>query len=152
MTRIVKGDVVVPFPFSDLSQSKRRPALVVAVLEGNDAILCQITSKTITDSYAISIDDTDFQSGSLRQPGNIRPNRLFTADSHIVLYRVGKIKRKKLTQVIIGLYLNPPENAVVNSVDEKPSIQALERAIGCVETDSGKIVRGFKSTYKRHGT
>ena len=38
------------------------------------------------------------------------------------------------------------------SVDEKPSIQALERATGYVETDSGKIVRGFKSTYKRHGT
>ncbi|MCC5847259.1 MAG: IS630 family transposase [Verrucomicrobia bacterium] len=53
---------------------------------------------------------------------------------------------------IIGLYLNPPEKALVISVDEKPSIQALERATGYVETDSGKIVRGYKSTYKRHGT
>jgi transposase len=53
---------------------------------------------------------------------------------------------------IIGLYLNPPEKALVISVDEKPSIQALERATGYVETDNGKIVRGFKSTYKRHGT
>jgi len=53
---------------------------------------------------------------------------------------------------IIALYLNPPENALVLSVDEKPSIQALERATGYVETDSGKIVRGYKSTYKRHGT
>jgi transposase len=53
---------------------------------------------------------------------------------------------------IIGLYLNPPENALVVSVDEKPSIQALERSTGYVETDSGKIVRGFKSTYRRHGT
>src|SRR5512144_1863034 len=53
---------------------------------------------------------------------------------------------------IMGLYLNPPENALVISVDEKPSIQALERATGYVETDNGKIVRGFKSTYKRHGT
>jgi len=53
---------------------------------------------------------------------------------------------------IIGLYLNPPANALVISVDEKPSIQALERATGYVETDNGKIVRGFKSTYKRHGT
>jgi transposase len=52
---------------------------------------------------------------------------------------------------IIGLYLNPPENALVVSVDEKPSIQALERSTGYVETDSGKIVRGFKSTYRRHG-
>lgn len=53
---------------------------------------------------------------------------------------------------IVGLYLNPPGNALVLSVDEKPSIQALERANGYVQTDDGKIVRGFKSTYKRHGT
>ena len=53
---------------------------------------------------------------------------------------------------IVGLYLSPPENALVISVDEKPSIQALERATGYVETDNGKIVRGCKSTYKRHGT
>ena len=53
---------------------------------------------------------------------------------------------------IVGLYLDPPEKALVISVDEKPSIQALERATGYVETDNGKIVHGFKSTYKRHGT
>lgn len=53
---------------------------------------------------------------------------------------------------IIGLYLNPPINALVICVDEKPSIQALERARGYVETSSGKIVQGMKSTYKRHGT
>ena len=101
MARIIKGDVVViPFPFSDLSQSKRRPALVIAPLEGNDVILCQITSKTIKDTYAISIDDTDFASGGLRQSGNIRPNRLFTADSHIILYKVGSIKQEKFSQVI----------------------------------------------------
>ena len=50
MAKFVIGDVVVvPFPFSDLSQSKRRPALVIAPIEGNDAILCQITSKTEKD-------------------------------------------------------------------------------------------------------
>jgi transposase len=53
---------------------------------------------------------------------------------------------------IIGLYLNPPENALVLSVDEKPSIQALERKTGYVKTSSGKVVRAYKSTYKRHGT
>jgi transposase len=53
---------------------------------------------------------------------------------------------------VIGLYLNPPQNALVLSVDEKPSIQALERKTGYVFTSSGKIVRGMKSTYKRHGT
>ena len=53
---------------------------------------------------------------------------------------------------VVGLYLDPPVNAVVPSVDEKPSMQAIERRSGYVETDSGKVVRGLKSTYKRHGT
>ena len=53
---------------------------------------------------------------------------------------------------IVGLYLDPPEKAIVISVDEKPSIQALERKTGYVETDNGKIVRAYKSTYQRHGT
>ncbi len=53
---------------------------------------------------------------------------------------------------VIGLYLNPPQNALVLSVDEKPSIQALERTRGYVQTSSGKVVQGMKSTYKRHGT
>lgn len=53
---------------------------------------------------------------------------------------------------IVGLYLDPPHNALVISVDEKPSIQALERKTGYVETESGKVVRAYKSTYKRHGT
>lgn len=53
---------------------------------------------------------------------------------------------------VIGLYLNPPHNALVLSVDEKPSIQAIERTCGYVHTSSGKIVRAMKSTYKRHGT
>lgn len=53
---------------------------------------------------------------------------------------------------IVGLYLDPPHNALVICVDEKPSIQALERATGYVQTSSGKIVRGLKSTYRRHGT
>lgn len=53
---------------------------------------------------------------------------------------------------IIGLYLSPPQNALVLCVDEKPSIQALARTTGYVQTSSGKIVRGLQSTYKRHGT
>lgn len=53
---------------------------------------------------------------------------------------------------IVGLYLDPPKNAIVISVDEKPSIQALSRKTGYVITGNGKIVRGVKSTYRRNGT
>jgi mRNA interferase MazF len=97
----VKGDVVVvPFPFSDLTQTKRRPALVVAELQGDDLLLCQITSQRIRDNYAIPLEDKDFQSGSLKQSSNIRPNRLFTADRHIVLYEVGQLRAEKMTEVV----------------------------------------------------
>ena len=94
MAKFVKGDVVViPFPFSDLSQSKRRPALILATLEGDDAILCQITSKNIFDNYAVTVDDADFRSGGLKQASNIRPNRLFTADTHI--FCIGQAASRK---------------------------------------------------------
>jgi mRNA interferase MazF len=101
MARFIKGDVVViPFPFSDLTQVKRRPALVITDLSGNDLILCQITSQTISDQYAISLTDDDFQSGSLKRKSNIRPNRLFTADNHIVLYKIGHLKNNMINEVI----------------------------------------------------
>ncbi len=101
MAKFVKGDVVVvPFPFSDLTQAKRRPALVIVTLEGDDLILCQITSQAIKDNFAISLDDKDFETGSLKQISNVRPNRIFTADSHIVLYKIGNLKIEKLNEVI----------------------------------------------------
>ena len=101
MARFVKGDVVVvPFPFSDLSQSKRRPALVITELTGDDLILCQITSQSISDKYSIELTDSDFKKGTLKIKSNIRPNRIFTADSSIILYKVGKIKDEKIKEVI----------------------------------------------------
>ena len=95
----MKGDVVVvPFPFSDLSRTKRRPALVVAVLEGDDLILCQITSRMVRDSYAMRLESADFQDGELRQNSNIRQNRLFTADTRLILYRVGRLTQMKMNE------------------------------------------------------
>ncbi|MBA3946050.1 MAG: type II toxin-antitoxin system PemK/MazF family toxin [Herpetosiphonaceae bacterium] len=100
MGAFVKGGVVVaPFPFSDLSAAKKRPALVVATLTGNEVILCQITSQGMKDSYGIQLMNNDFTSGSLRQPSNIRPNRIFTADSAIILYRAGTVSSTKLREV-----------------------------------------------------
>jgi mRNA interferase MazF len=101
MGRFVKGDVVVvPFPFSDLTMSKRRPALVLAELAGDDLILCQITSQSIRDAYSVELQDSDFESGGLHKPSNIRPNRLFTADRNIVLYKTGSLNRAKIDSVI----------------------------------------------------
>ena len=101
MAKFVKGDVViVPFPFSDLSQTKRRPALVVAELSGDDLILCQITSQARSDSYAVAITNADFRNGGLNKSSNVRPNRLFTCDKQIILYKAGQLKIEKIKEVI----------------------------------------------------
>jgi mRNA interferase MazF len=98
--RFVKGDVVVvPFPFSDLTRAKRRPALVVARVSDDDVILCQITSQDVRDGYALSLVDSDFQDAGLRRPSNVRPNRIFTADARLILYRIGGLKREKASEV-----------------------------------------------------
>jgi len=100
MEGLVKGDVVVtPFPFSDLSQAKRRPAFVIAPLVGNDVMLCQITSQSVRDQYAIPVTGADFETGHLSQPSNARPNRVFTADSTLILYRAGHLKAQKIMAI-----------------------------------------------------
>jgi len=53
---------------------------------------------------------------------------------------------------VVGLYLDPPANALVLCVDEKPSIQVLERAQGWLRLPNGKALNGFSHCYKRHGT
>lgn len=105
MERFVKGDIVVlPFPYSDLSISKKRPAMVLADLKGDDIILCQITSQFVKDNYAIAIEDSSFKQGSLNKPSNIRPNRLFTADQSIIVRKVGRVNPEILKEVIDKLF------------------------------------------------
>lgn len=100
MEKPVKGDVVVlPFPFSNLTASKKRPALAVANLTGDDIILCQITSEARMDEYSIKLTQSDFKYGSLHITSMIRPNRLFTADKSIILYKIGSINDKKMKEV-----------------------------------------------------
>ena len=104
MGALVKGDVVVlPFPYSDLSSSKKRPALIIGVLEGDDIILCQITSRQRDDRYAIDLNDADFKQGKLDLESYIRPNRIFTADKSIILYIIGSVKEDKIQEVIEGV-------------------------------------------------
>ena len=62
MERFVKGDIVVlPFPYSNLSSTKKRPAMVLADLEGEDIILCQVTSQNTKDQYSIALSNSDFK-------------------------------------------------------------------------------------------
>ena len=101
MERFVKGDVVVlPFPYSDLSSSKKRPALIISHLEGDDVILCQVTSRQRHDKCIIYLAGDDFKQGKLNADSYIRPNRIFTASKSIILYKIGSLKDKKINEVI----------------------------------------------------
>ncbi len=100
MESLVKGDVVVvPFPFSDLSEHKRRPALITAILKDENLILCQITSKYHIDNYCIPLSDSDFKNGNIRITSLIKPQKLFTADKSIVKYKIGRLKSEKIREV-----------------------------------------------------
>jgi mRNA interferase MazF len=73
---------------------------VIAALMGDDLILCQITSQARTDEYSIRLDGADFVAGGLNQSSRIRPNRLFTADSGIIVYRAGHVCHAKLDETV----------------------------------------------------
>ena len=92
--------VLVSFPFSDLSQSKLRPAIVLAYADRDDWILCQITSRPYADDRAISLDDEDFSSGALQIKSYARPGKLFTAHHILMKADVGRLKKSKFEQVI----------------------------------------------------
>jgi mRNA interferase MazF len=108
MAKFIKGDIVViPFPFSDLSGSKRRPALVLADLPGDDIILCQITSQQNADNFAIPLTSSDFISGNLPVTSYIRPSRIFTADKNIIIRKTGTVNTliaTKVAQTLINIF------------------------------------------------
>ena len=92
--------VLIPFPFSDLSQSKLRPAIVLADAGKSDWVLCQVTSKSYADSKAIKLSKTDFASGSLKVVSYARPGKLFTASSDLMVARVGDLKKASFQKII----------------------------------------------------
>lgn len=100
MGKPVVGEVVVlPFPQTNLQSGKRRPALVVADLPGDDVILCQITSQMRSDGFSVPLALADFEKGRLALDSFIRPNRLFTVEQSVILYAAGKVRDAKLTEV-----------------------------------------------------
>jgi mRNA interferase MazF len=100
MGQFAVGQIVSAlFPFSDLSSRKYRPALIVAIVDFDDLILCQITSKPYASSMAIDLLKSDFIKGKLPIKSYIRPDKLFTAEVSIVSKVYGELKPAKLQQV-----------------------------------------------------
>ena len=92
--------VLVRFPFSDLSQSKLRPAVVLADAGRGDRILCQITSKPYGDTGAIELTHSAFASGSLRVTSYARPGKLFTASHNLVTSELALLSPGMFARVV----------------------------------------------------
>lgn len=104
--------VLVPFPFSDLSASRLRPAVVLAEAGRGDWILCQITSNAYADPIAIELVTSDFAAGSLRRISYARPGKLFTANASLFTAEVASLSseafRRLMDAVIQVLDPSPP--------------------------------------------
>ncbi len=94
-----KGDLVVArVPFSDISGSKIRPAVVVAELKGEDLILCGVTASR-SDCYSVNLGNEDLAEGTLRFGSNVRANVIFTVESNQIPYRIGHLKQQKICEI-----------------------------------------------------
>jgi mRNA interferase MazF len=91
--------VLVRFPFSDLSQFKLRPAVVLADCSRGDWLLCQITSNPYSDSQAVQLVDSDFRTGSLRVTSYARPLKLFTAHQTLIATGIGVLHEASLNRI-----------------------------------------------------
>ena len=83
--------VLVRFPFSDLSASKLRPAVVLARAGGVDWVLCQVTSNPYGDRGAVSLAPTSYASGGLGRESFARPSKLFTASQSLFVKTAGQL-------------------------------------------------------------
>jgi mRNA interferase MazF len=91
---------LIRFPFSDLSQTKLRPALVLADAGRGDWIFCQITSQPYGDAHAIELRDDALDRGSLRVTSYARPGKLFTGSAQLATATVGMLTRESFARVI----------------------------------------------------
>lgn len=92
--------VLVRFPFSDLSASKLRPAVVLAFSGQNECILCQVTSNPYSDPRAIPLLEEAFESGSMYRPSFARPGKLFTASTSIMSKEAGVLDGRTFSRLL----------------------------------------------------
>ncbi len=95
--------VLAPFPFSDLSRAKMRPAVVLAEAGRDDWILCQVTSNPYGDEKALALTDKGFRSGSLRATSYARPGKLFTANAILIVETIGLLRKGTIKKLVSGL-------------------------------------------------
>ena len=95
--------VLVPFPFTNLSQSKRRPVLVLSNSSHNivseDFVCCGITSNLNNKNYSILLESSDLEEGTIPKKSRIKFDKIFTLEKSLVVKRLGKINSKKMNMV-----------------------------------------------------
>jgi len=96
--------VLVPFPYSDLSNFKVRPALVVSNkhFRGHDAIFCAITSKT-SKGNEISFSNENLEKGQLPVTSYVKAGKVFTLEKSLIKKIVAKISAEKIKEVAVEL-------------------------------------------------
>jgi len=96
-----KGDIVIfPFPYTDLSEKKLRPCLVISDVMQDDLMLCQITSNNSRkDKYSIGLGSTETIDGTLSIDSLIRTNMIFTASIEQIKKKICRIDKKKYSEV-----------------------------------------------------
>lgn len=110
---MVQGDIVlIPFPFTDQSNSKRRPALIISgknVNSTNDVILVQITSNNRADHFSIAIDNKTDLTQPLNFISEIRCNKLLVAEKSLVIRQISHVKPDIVKKVVekINLLFQP---------------------------------------------
>jgi mRNA interferase MazF len=100
VTPAVGEIVLVRYPFSDLTQSKLRPAVCLADAGRGDFVLCQITSNAYGDPRSVPLDDPDFSTGCLKVASFARPGKLFTANGILIHGSVGKLNDGAIRRVV----------------------------------------------------
>lgn len=101
LTAFRPGEIIlVRFPFSDLSEVKLRPAVVLAEAGREEWVLCQISSKQHTGIPAILLTETSFAMGSLRLTSYARPAKLFTAHRNLMVVKLATLKLDVFSQII----------------------------------------------------
>lgn len=101
MIVLTPGTVVtVPFPYTDLTYTELRPALLLADVGLGDWIAAQITTNQYRDPRAVEITVASFQDGSLRYTSYVRPSKLATLNRDLIRTRIGTLQSHVLTHII----------------------------------------------------
>jgi mRNA interferase MazF len=93
----------VPFPFSDLSGAKLRPAIVLAPAGRDDWLMCQVTSNPYSDPLAIRLTASDMREGSLHSVSFARPLKVFTANAELVAKRIAVLRPEPFETIVDAL-------------------------------------------------